>query len=613
MAASALAPKRRSRYLVAAASIVAVGVVASLLLGGPALSPAAHAASTPTVLRVGVSSEIANPNLWAVNSVSEWEAITMEYDQLMAFSPKDLRAAPGLAQGCTASDNSRTWTCTMRPGLKWSDDTPLTSKDVAFTFRMVQKYGFSYFKGYLPKGSTFSTPNDQTLVWHTPLPSNAPNVPPWVYIVPQHVWQQYLHLSAKDIRAVNVVPVVGSGPYQMTSAVQGQRWTFTRNPNYWGPTPAYQQVVFQYFDNQEAMVQALKSGQIDIVDDIDAPLLPALQSQSNISVQKVVPDCWINMAFNFGGQGPSAHPLPALQNLQVRRAIEMAIDKQGIVDKVYPGAAEPGSTIIRPLSTFWHLNIPPDKQYPFSPSKANAMLDAAGYKMGPNGLRIDPSTGKPLIINLPTSNDTQGSQDVGRLIAGYLKAIGIQVNVQPVTAGKMYDIQQSGAFDAYIWYWCGDPDPSYQLSVFSTSQTGKDGDGHLSDGNWSNAQFDALYAKQRTMLNVDQRQKVVFAAQQLVYDQVPGIVLVYPNTIQAYRNDHVQDLTPIPEKVGYIVPNYGYIPFLDAKPVSATTGASSGSGSGLPPWVWLVVVVAIAGAVAMMMRRRRNADDTEEG
>lgn len=597
---------------------LAVGLAADPAAADDPTSPStasSASASDQTTLRVAVSSEIANPNIWAVNSVSEWEAITMEYDLLMGFSPEDLTAAPGLADSCTPSDGNRTWTCKIQPGMKWSDGQPITSKDVAFTYRLVQDKGFGYFKTYIPDGSTFETPDDQTLVWHTPKPSNAPMIPAWVYIVPEHVWGKYADDSVKDIKAVDALPVVGSGPYVMTDAVEGQRWTFERNPYFRGDPPAYDRIVFQYYDNQEAMVQALKSGEVDIIDGVDAPLLPSLQGHDNITVQKVAPDCWISMPFNFGGQSPDAKPLPALQDVQVRRAIEMAIDKQGIIDKVYPGAAQPGETVIRPLSRFWHLDIPDDKLIPYDPDQANQILDAAGYTRGSDGIRVDPKTGDPLVINLPTSGDTQGSEAAGRLVAGYLKQVGIKVNVQPVTAGKMYDIQQNGTYDAYIWYWCGDPDPNYQLSVFSTSQTGKAGDGHLSDGNWSDPHYDALYEKQRTTLDQAARKKLVDEAQQYVYDQVPVVVLAYTNYLQAYRNDLVTDLTPIPAGVGYITPNYSYLPFEDARPVESTsTAAGGGSDStGVPMWVWLAVVAVAAFLIGRWSRRGHNAYDTEEG
>ena len=524
-------------------------VVAPLAQADSSPTPSGSAAA-PTVLRVGMTSGIDNPNIWALNSASEFEAVTLQYDMMLKYSDKDLTAAPSLATGCDPSADHRVWTCKIRSGVKWSDGVPLTSRDIAFTYRFVIDKQFAYFSGYFPEGTTFETPDDTTLVWRSKEPTNGPSLPAWVYIAPEHIWSKYKDAEAKDITSAKVLPIVSSGPYTMTSATPGQNWTFTRNPYFWGSRPAYDSVVFQLYTNQEAMVQALKNGQIDVADGIESALLPAVTALPNVAVQKVMSDFWVNMAFNFGGQGPDSKPLPALRDLAVRKAIEMAIDKQKIVDTVYPGAATPGDTIIRPLSVYWHLTVPADKVIKYDPAAANAMLDAAGYAKGADGVRVDPKTGQPLKIRMPVSDDTAGSTPVGQLIAGFLKIIGITVTVQPVTAGKLYDMQQAGDFDAYIWYWSGDPDPNYQLSVFTTSSCLD-----LSDGCWSDPTYDALFAKQHAALDPAVRLPIVQQMQQYIYDQVPNIVVAYPNALEAYRTDRVAGLTATPEKDGYLMPS----------------------------------------------------------
>ena len=596
---------------------LAAGALVTLAALGAVGAPAQAASSSPSpsgsgsgpVLRVGMTSGIDNPNIWALNSATEFEAVTLQYDMLMKYSDVDLTAAPGIATGCDPSADRRVWTCTIRPGLKWSDGVPLTSKDVAFTYRFAIDKEMPYFSGYFPEGTTFETPDDTTLIWKSPTPTNGPNVPAWVYVAPEHVWAKYADKDLKEITSVKVLPNVASGPFVMTTAVDGQSWTFERNPNFWGPKPAYQTIVFQLFTNQEAMVQALKNGQIDIADGLEPALLPAVEKLSNVAIQKVVSDWWVNMAFNFGGQGPASKPLPALQDLQVRKAIEMAIDKQKIVDTVYPGAASPGETVVRPLSVYWHLDVPDDKVVKYDPQAANALLDQAGYPKGADGVRTDPKTGQPLVMRMPTSDDTQGSTAVGQLIAGFLKQIGITVKVQPVTAGKMYDIQQSGDFDAYIWYWSGDPDPNYQLSVF-TSGSCKD----LSDGCFTDPAYDALFEKQNTTLDPEQRLPIVKEAQQYLYDHIPGIVVAYPNAIEAYRTDKVTGLTATPAKVGYLMPSYVYTSMVTAKPAEASaSGSGSGSSSGgIPVWVWAIVALVVVVGVVLALRRRGAGDDEAE-
>jgi peptide/nickel transport system substrate-binding protein len=581
-----------------------------------ALSAAAADSASPTpvaqpkVLRIGMTTTIDNPTLFAVNSAAEWGSAVIQNDMALKFGP-DLTAAPGLATGCDPSADKRTWTCHLRDGLKWSDGQPITSKDVVFSYNFVRDKQFDYFNSYFPEGTTFTTPDEKTYVWHLKDPGIGPMRPAWCYIVPEHIWGKYANATQDQIKAVKLIPNVASGPFVMTQSNPGQNWTFSRNPYFWGTKPVYDQVVFQTYTNQEAMVQALKNGEIDIADGFDGPLLPALGAIKNVAVQKVVSDFWVSLAFNFGGQGPNSHPLPALKDLNVRKAIEMAIDKQGIVDKVYPGAAAPGETIVRPLSTYWHLTVPADKVITYDPAAANALLDSSGYAKGPDGIRVDPKTGQPLHITLPTSDDVNGSTDVGQLVRGYLKQIGISVDVKPTTAAKMYDLQQSGEFDAYIWYWSGDPDPNYQLSVFTSSAC--DGDGHLSDGCWKDPAYDALFAKQQSEFDQTARQQDVYAAQQYVYDQIPDIVLAYPNYIEAYRTDKVAGLIATPAKVGYLTTSYDYASMVSAHPVdaSASTGDSSSSG-GIPVWVWpLALVVVGGGAFALVRRSSKGSDEFE--
>ena len=152
-----------------------------------------------------------------------------------------------------------------------------------------------------------------------------------------------------------------------------------RNPYFWGPEPTDRPDRVPLYSNQEAMIQALRNGEIDVADGFEAVAGASIEGIDDVTVQKVVSDWWLNLAFNFGGQGPDADPLPALHDLTCAQAIAMAIDKQAIVDKVYQGTATTGDTIIRPASAYWHLDIPADEEIPFDPAAAAAMLDEAGY------------------------------------------------------------------------------------------------------------------------------------------------------------------------------------------------------------------------------------------
>jgi len=217
-------------------------------------------------------------------------------------------------------------------------------------------------------------------------------------------------------------------------------------------------------------------------------------------------------------------------------------------------------------------------------------------------VRTDPKTGDPLVLRVPASQDTAGAVEAGQLIIGYLKNIGIGVKLFPSSDAKMGDYWATGNFDAYIWYWSGDPDPNYQLSVFTSGQCGG-----WSDGCWKDPHYDQLYETQRTTMDQAARQKIVFDAQTYLYQQVPGIVLAYPSNLSAYRSDRFTGWVPAPGANGYLIPGYNYDSFTHIQPLAADRAASGSTG--LPPWVWLVVILAVAGLGFWMVRGRRRADD----
>jgi peptide/nickel transport system substrate-binding protein len=581
-----------------------VATIGAVSLPSASAQSSASVSDEPIVLRIGVSADLTTNNIYASAAGSDWAFFPAEYDYLLKASSEDGSAAPSLATACENNEEFTVWTCTIRSGVLWSDGTPLTAQDVAFSYAFAADNKIPQYRTYFPGKSTFEAPNDTTFVWTFDQPSFIPSIPPPIPIVPTHVWEQYDGAPLKEIRNVSGLNPVVSGPFQLTSWTEGQGWTIERNPNFWGPAPTIDKVEYRAYTNQEAMIQALKNGEVDLVDGLEPGLINSITNVPNITTQKVVSDWWLNLAFNFGGQGSDAHPLPALHDLVVRQAIEMAIDKQAIVDKVYEGAATPGDTIIRQASPQWHLDIPADQEFPFDPAAAADKLEQAGYvDSNGDGIREDPKTGEPLVIRMPASSDTTGAVDSGELIVGFLKQIGIKVNLQSVTDTKLSDLWYSGDFDAYIWYWSGDTDPDFQLSVFTSDQCGG-----WSDGCWSDPHFDELYQKQHTTMDQAARHDIVAEAQQYEYEQVPGIVLAYPNWLEAYRNDRFTDWVAAPGPNGYLVPAYNYDTLLSVK---AVEGASPSGSTSVPGWVWLLVVVVVAGIVVVVVGRGRRGEESD--
>ena len=133
----------------------------------------------------------------------------------------------------------------------------------------------------------------------------------------------------------------------------------------------------------------------------------------------------------------------------------------------------------------------------------------------------------------------------GKLIAGWFKQIGIGTQTIAVTDSKLIDSWYALDYDVYIWGWGPDPDPDFILSTFTTDQCGV-----WSDTCYSNPEYDQLYKDQQTSTSPDERQVIVKQMQQMLYDDIPEVVLWYDNDLQAYNSDRWTDFSyqPTPER-----------------------------------------------------------------
>jgi peptide/nickel transport system substrate-binding protein len=602
-------------------ALLTVAVLAAVVVGlaGSALGQSASAGAEKITLNVGTTSDMVSPNPFKACCTSEYEMLLMNYNMLFGFSAKDLTPVPELATDmCQPDADHMTWTCNIRDDVKWHDGVPLTAKDIAFTYKFILDNGLSTFSDYLPFNPTFETPNDTTLVWKSEEPTIAPTVPPYIPIMPEHVWGALDGKPAKEIRAYENIPAIGSGPFQLVEWKNDQFWRMEARPNPIFGTPTIDEVVYHVYGNNEAMVQALKSGEIDFAQEVPPTLAKSLEGESNIKVYREAANYHTNLAFNFGGQA-AAHPKvygtppetqdtanPALHDHAVRLAIAHAIDKQAIADVVFQGFAEPADTFISPDKAYWHLDIPADQEYDFNLDEANQILDDAGYtQRNSDGVRIDPKTGNPLEFDILAITNSQGSEKSAELMAGWMDQIGLKFDVRVVSESKAYVEWENGTFDAYVWSWGGDPDPDFNMSVYISSQCLG-----WSDGCYSNPELDKLYKEQRTTFDREQRRQLVYEFERLHYEQIPEIALVYPQTIQAYRTDTFKGYEPTPQNGGGLLFAWRVDSYMNLKPVTA--GSTSGGGGGASVGLWIAIgaiAVIVVGGFLVMGRRRSEEDE----
>jgi peptide/nickel transport system substrate-binding protein len=285
--------------------------------------------------------------------------------------------------------------------------------------------------------------------------------------------------------------------------------------------------------------------------------------------------------------------------------MELAIDRQTIVDRVRFGYAEPASTVI--INPKWHLD--PPNQVSFDLDEANRVLDEAGYlDTDGDGVREMPDGSRPLEFRLIVRTENPDSIRSGEFITEWFSQIGISTVTEAVNDARLTDIWYANDYDLYIWGWGVEPDPNFQLSTYTEAQCGT-----WSDTCWSNAQYDELFAEQQRATNIEDRTELVYQLQQMLYDERPEIVLYYENTLQAYRNDWT-GFVQQPEPQGFLLFQYGTYSYRNIEPATGEAGAAAAEeegGGGVPVGVWIGAAVVVLGIAGFAIARRRREDEDE--
>jgi peptide/nickel transport system substrate-binding protein len=599
---------RRFRVI---AFLATVGVIVTGSFASGALAQTATSSPSSSVGRtftIGVLEDLNSINPFRALSATEYEFLNLNYDLAIQFSDKDLTPTAGLVTKWEHSPDGLTWTYTIRTGATWQDGQPLTASDVAFTYDFIVKNKISAFSNYFPFTQSVTAPNDTTVVWKTSKPTMAPEFPPWVYILPEHIWGGFSKTEAKNYEHI---PVVGSGPFQLIEWKKGQFWKFRYNSQYWKGTPYVHTVIFRKFDNAEAMVQALKKGEIDFADQIPADLFQTLQGQPGITANVPAPTEFDQMSFNMVPNGQPAPTCkncgdstahPAIQDQQLRLAIAMAIDKQALVDKVMRGYAVPGTTIVPSGFPQWHWQPPSDQIIPFDIEGANQILDQAGYMdTDGDGIRNMPDGGENLSFRFSVMPSEPQEVKAAPFIRGWLKQIGVEIKPEAISQGKLVDNWYANDYDMYMWGWGPDPDPDFILSTFTTGQCES-----WSDTCFSDPQYDDLYQQQRNAIDPSVRKPIIDQMQQMVYEKVPEVVLYYSGRLQAYRSDRWTGFVPQPQPNGFLLFAYGNNSYVHVRPVSGEVTSPGGGVSGL---IWLGIALGVVVVIGGILLARRRSEE----
>lgn len=587
--------------MIAARRMAILAAIVGLAWPGIALAQGASP-DEEIVFLAGTTKDLGTVNPFLAFESTEFEVLDLSYDLLMGFSPEDLSPIPSLATTWTRSEDGLTWTIDVRDDVSWHDGEPFTARDVVFTLNFIADNGFGNFIGYLPFTDGFEMVDDDTLLWKTTRPTIAPEIPPYVYILPEHIWGDFDKKDATDF--ANHPGMIGTGPFELTDWEEGRSWTLKANPDYWGGAPKIDTYVVRKYDSEEDMVRALRDGEIDYIGDLSIAGFGSIQGVEGISTHVGPETSFAGLSFPMcdpsspdaseycRSTGTTGHP--ALLDHDVRLAIAHAIDKQEIVDQVLHGLGSPGTMVIPPYSSRWRSA--PAQPIAFDPAEAARILNQAGYTdTDDDGVREMPGGGDDLDFRLVLRSESDESAATGDIIARRLAAIGLETRVEFVTDAELTRLYLSNDFDLYVWGWDVGPDPGDQLAIYTSS-----GCGNLSDTCYSNPAYDALFEAQEAVGTVEERAAIVGEMQQIIYEDIPKVVLYNSNELEAYDEAEWGGLeeNAVPKPNGSLWGQYGRRSALTLLPRALAGAGGEAVDSGLSTAAWVAIVGAVAALTA---------------
>jgi peptide/nickel transport system substrate-binding protein len=457
------------------------------------------------------------------------------YDNPMRFSkpPNYYEFTPELVTDWELSDDRMSYTVHLVEDAKWHDGQPVTAEDAKFTMEELWS-----LPSWADPGVVFESIeviDDHTLVVNSNVVVSGANPPPfwaWDPIVPKHIFEDHID----EITTWPNKEAIGSGPFKLKEFKPGEYMWLVANEDYWGGRPYLDEVVFKYYGNIDTMLMALRKGDIDTItdDSIPAQLVGELDNDPDINIEVVdgMPLKWLS--YNLYKEGP-------LQDVNVRRAIQYALDRDRIIDMVYMGYADKYNSWVYDDDPTYNPNLP---DFEYDVARANSIMDDAGYTdTDGDGIRNDPATGKNLVFELLAPAEDTHSVKMGTLIAEMLPEAGIEMDFNTTDYDTFWDIiyyPMDSGYDIAI----SDEEPApapYADWIWALASSWDELGEEWNSSYYDNPKFDELMYALTEAPDMEARKEISYEMQEIMARDIPYGFLVRPKFISAYRTDKITD------------------------------------------------------------------------
>lgn len=466
-------------------------------------------------------------NQWfTTNLLDFYDSTTLiMYNDKNEAIPWTVKEIPSVDNGGISADG-KVITFNLRNDVKWSDGTPLTADDYVFTYQMIMsdKNAVASRDPYDKAVDKVEAKDPQTLVvtfkepfapWMAKIFShlNATNA------IPKHILEPVFQKDGTIDKADwNRNPTVGTGPFLFKEWESGSHLTFVANPDFWLGKPKVDQIFIRIVPDDTAQLAAIKAGDVDVGVFINPSDVPDLQKLGTVDVPQVSSGYKESWFFNLSAEG-STKGHPALQDVNVRRAVVMAVDREKIDQELLYG-------LRKPALTFWDdmpQADPTIQPIKFDPEGAKKLLDEAGWKVGADGIREKDGV-KLRLRYVTTTKETR--KNTQAIVQQMWKDVGIDADLQnipsdiffnpygdkgPLATGQ-YDISEYSQAPNF-------PDPDSPLWLCSEIPS----DANPPGNNWQficDKELDALFQKQAGTVDSKARTEIFHQIAKIMSDKV---------------------------------------------------------------------------------------------
>jgi peptide/nickel transport system substrate-binding protein len=476
---------------------------------------AAGSAGAQSVLRIGLNDDPDALDPTISRAYTGRLVFAALCDKLFDVTP-DLKIVPQLATGFEWAPDQRSVVIKLRPGVKFQDGEPLNAEAVKFNIdRHINTPG-TFRKTEIGQISSVDIINDLTVRFNL----SEPLVP----LLAALTDRSGMIVSPKAARALadrfGTRPVC-AGPYRFVERVAQGRIALEKFPDYWDKASIHvDRVEFVPITDSTARLASLRSGDLQMIERASPTDLPEIRGDARLKVVGV-PELGYQMIPLNVANGLRSR---TLADVRVRQAIDLAIDRETLVQTVFNNEYIAGNQWVSPTSMYYNTRFPVAKR---DLARARQLLKDAGQ----------PNLTFTLIV--PPERDRQEAAQVIQAMlaeAGITMVLQTQENVTMLTNGR------KGDFEAYFTFWSGRPDPDGNVFTQSTCK------GAQNDSHYCNAEVDALLTRARQTPEPAARKKLYDQATEIMLREVPRLHLWHRRVFTAY-SAKVSGFSPYPDGI----------------------------------------------------------------